>query len=240
MVAKRQKKGYPTAMVIPEVSLNPTIPTPKPPAWRWVFLASWIGIFILPVTIFFTEREGLSFLQGLTVTEIAVAMFPLVGLYALSLVWTQVMLGSLMPLWKKIFPNIFIFHRTEGLFALIFAIAHPTLLAFGIGLGSYLARDFISPAQEKFVYFGYTALFVMILTVGTAVLMRKKFISRWWRKIHVLNYLIFAAAWVHSWNLGSDIQSTNLKYLWLWYGASVAIAIILRLFKVGRYSARAI
>lgn len=219
---------------------QPAIPSPARPAWRWVFPIVWLVILILPSWVFFSERGGLSFLDGLESPDMSAAIFPLVGLYALLLVWTQVMLGSLMPLWQKIFPKIFVFHRAEGVFALLFATLHPLLLIGGIGLAPFMANDFVSPAQVKYVLLGKTVLMLVYLTVATALLMRQKILNRWWRKIHILNYAVFVGAWIHSWNLGSDIQSTNLQYLWIGFGLSVAIALILRMTKVGRYSGHAI
>lgn len=212
--------------------MEPPSPTPSLTShrtvWRWLWPLGLLAIWVMPAWIFLAERDGLTFLDSLGAQDTATAIFPLFGLYALTLVWTQVMLGSLMPFWKKLFPQIFYFHRSEGVFALLFATTHPTLLAVGVGLESYVARDFLDPSQVKFLYFGYTALFTMYLTVGTALLMKKRVLSRWWRKIHVLNYVVFAAAWTHSWNLGSDVQSTPLRILWLGYGLTVIVAIIIR------------
>ncbi len=209
----------------------PVTPVAHYPKWRWIFPPLYVVIFLAPGWIFFSERGGLSWLNRLDAHNWTGRIFPLFGLYAITLVWFQVMLGSLLPLWRKIFPKIFLFHRAEGLFALLFALTHPSLLLVTVGLRSYIARDFVAPEQVKFLYFGYTALFIMLLTVTTALLMKRKILSRWWRKIHILNYVVFAAAWIHSYNLGSDVQSTGLKYLWFGYGLTVLIAIALRLMR---------
>lgn len=212
----------------------PTSPPNRYPAWRWIFPGLWIVFFLTPGWIFFAERGGLEWLNRLTADTWTGSIFPLFGLYALTLVWFQVMLGSLQPLWEKIWPKIVSFHRTQGLFALLFALTHPTLLFVTVGLRSYLARDFVAPDQVKWMYFGYTALFIMLLTISTALLRRRRSMAKWWRKIHILNYVLFASAWIHSYNLGTDIQSTGLKYLWYWYGLSVLVVIIFKNTKFGR------
>jgi len=38
-----------------------------------------------------------------------------------------------------------------------------------------------------------------------------------WHYIHFANYAVFTSVWIHSWFLGSDVQATSLKYLWIFY-----------------------
>lgn len=199
-----------------------------------VILFIWLATLFSPAYIFFSERSGVTFINEIPFTKSAQRLFPLFGLYALFFVWTQVILGSLMPIWQRLWSNIFYFHRAEGIFALLFATAHPLLLAFGVGLDHYFARDFVLPNQIKFIFFGYATLFTMYLTISAALLMNKKFMLRWWRKIHIVNYLVFFFAWIHSWNLGTDIQTTNLKYLWWWFGASCVSALLVRVISLRR------
>jgi DMSO/TMAO reductase YedYZ heme-binding membrane subunit len=204
-------------------------PSTTTTAWRATIVGLLIGFLSIPAYVFFHQRGGLTFLSGHDGRTTALLIFPLFGLYALTLVWLQVMLGSLMPLWRKLFPNIFYYHRWQGSFALLFALTHPTLLAFGVGIDHYLKRDFIASSKVPFIFFGYTALFCILLTVISALAMKTKLGRRFWRTIHYLNYLVFVSAWIHSYNLGSDIQSTGLRYVWMWYGGSVVVAFILRL-----------
>ncbi|MBI2984912.1 MAG: non-heme iron oxygenase ferredoxin subunit [Candidatus Kerfeldbacteria bacterium] len=67
------------------------------------------------------------------------------------------------------------------------------------------------------------------MTVGAALLRKLVSVKRWWRRVHVLNYLVFALVWLHSWNIGSDVQGTNLRWLWLVFGVSAIVATFLRL-----------
>ena len=202
--------------------------------WRWIFSFLALAALILPAEVFFQARGGTSFLLNRDSSAFAALIFPLFGLYALTLVWMQILLGSLMPLWQRLWPRIFVYHRAQGVFALLFAVTHPALLWFGVGTKSYLARDFVAPENVKFLYFGYLALFSIILTAGSALLMRTRLIKKYWRKLHYLNYLVFFSAGVHSYFLGSDIQSTGLRYVWFGYVVTVGVAIALRLTKFKR------
>ncbi|MBI5405075.1 MAG: hypothetical protein HY976_02515 [Candidatus Kerfeldbacteria bacterium] len=180
-----------------------------------------------PAWIFFDIRGGVNFLAGLDAKTISLAIFPLVGLYALTLVWAQVILGSNLGFWGTVFPGIRTFHRAEGIFALLFALAHPALRSFGYG-PTELWNDptlGVSAGNEIWLVVGYLQLFLMILTVSTALLMRTKLVAKHWHRIHYANYAVFGLAWLHSWWLGSDVQSTGLKYVW-WFFAATAIAAV--------------
>jgi hypothetical protein len=94
------------------------------------------------------------------------------GLYAFFFIWAQLMIGSSMAPLRKIFWWSDTFHHTEGVFAILFALLHPFLLIAGIGLTSYLHRDFVDPSLVTFVWIGQIQLVLMLVTVATAL-------SRW-------------------------------------------------------------
>lgn len=199
---------------------------------RWLLPIIYLILFIVPGYIFFSDRGGLSFLAGDNFQTANYAIFPLFGLYAFFLVWAQLMIGSSMSLFRRVYPNIFKFHRAEGLFAILLAATHPSLLVIGVGIQVYLAKSFIPPSLHIYVLLGQIQLFLMMLTVGTALLMRHPWLRTRWHYIHLLNYLVFISAWVHSWFLGTDVQSTPLRYLWLFFGLTALISSLRRLFEL--------
>lgn len=203
--------------------------------FRLVLPFVWLVILILPGYVFFSSRAGLAFLEGADFGSASRRLFPLVGLYAFTLVWSQVVLGSGMNLWRKVYPKIEGYHRKQGVFTLLFAITHPTLLLIGVGPTAYFTRTYVAPELMLFVWFGYVQLFLLILT-ALAALLRKKiaWLRARWRVIHVLNYLVFILVWFHSWFLGSDVQPTNLKYLWWFFGATAIVTTCYRIADVRR------
>ncbi|MFA6042186.1 MAG: ferric reductase-like transmembrane domain-containing protein [Patescibacteria group bacterium] len=203
-------------------------------ALRVVTMLVWLAIAIAPAYVFFQERDGLVFLEGLTFTDACRELFPLVGLYAFTLVWTQVLLGSMMSKWTKWVGLGFAQHRVVGPTVLLFALIHPVLLLVGVGWTDYLNRSYVEPTQQVFIYFGLTALLLVLLTALSALLRTRPWVQRWWRKVHVFNYIVFASAWIHSWNLGTDIQSTGLRFLWIGFGITGAIAMTVRVVHLWR------
>lgn len=185
------------------------------PTWpTWVFAAVYLVLLALPAWFFFSSRDGLATLQQPSLTEASAVLFPLFGLYAFLLVWVQAILGSLMPFWRKVIPWVERFHRVQGAFALLFAILHPLLIVMWVGIGGYLAKDFVGKSQGIYVVIGQIQLVIIMLTAGTALLMRIPWLRTRWRIVHFVNYSLVPLIWVHSWFLGSDVQGQPLQYLW--------------------------
>ncbi|MBI3956547.1 MAG: ferric reductase-like transmembrane domain-containing protein [Candidatus Kerfeldbacteria bacterium] len=203
-------------------------------ALQIVFILVYAVIAVIPAVVFFAERGGAAAVFAGEPTESVRQIFPLFGLYAMFLLWAQILLGSLLPWMTKVFHNIFFFHRGEGVVAFFFAVTHPLLLTIVVGPQAVLNKSFVSPERAIFVTLGQLALLLLTVTVFTALLMRHAIFRRVWRKIHVLNYAVFVLAWVHSWNIGTDVRFTALRWLWLFYGITAAVAVLVRLTVVRR------
>lgn len=201
---------------------------------RWILPLVFLSLLPLPAYVFFSSRSGLAFLSGVDFQTANLLLFPLLGLYAFFFVWAQILIGSSINPLRRVFPGIEKFHRIEGVVAFLFAVFHPAMLFFGVGLSAYLHYEFVDPTKKVFVFMAQAALLLMFLTVGTALLRKTKLFQRVWRKIHYANYAVFALVWVHSWNIGSDVQSTNLRYLWYFFGATAILSTAWRIWRAYR------
>lgn len=162
--------------------------------------------------------------------------FRLIGLYAFTLIWFQLMLGPLMnPLSRLYGSKILKLHRITGTLAFCLAIAH----SFLFHLGSFLVSsqsynfftslgDYVGPDLFWFGWFGPIALTLLVATVSTALLMRKKHFNKYWRKIHFLNYLVFILVFLHSYKVGGDTQTEPLKTLYLFFMVTFIITFYYR------------
>ena len=205
---------------------------PEKPTWiLWAKILLplfYLIALVAPAVVFFGQRGGVAFLSNAPdVATLSLLLFPLVGLYAFALVWAQVMLGSGMPLWRRVYPWIETFHRTQGVFVLLFAGLHPTLLLFAYG-PTYTQYNFVLPEQLLYVYIGQLQLLLIVVTVLTALLRKTRLVKKWWYYVHRANYLVFALAWIHSWGLGSDVRPTWLRYLWIFFAATVVASLLIR------------
>ena len=204
------------------------------PAWRWLLPLAYLAVLAVPGWIFFASRGGLDLLDGADAKTARLLTFPLLGLYAFTLVWAQAMIGSQMPRLRRLFPRVETFHRAQGVFALVFALAHPSFLITGLGFSEYLKLEFVAPDNRIFVLLGDLQLLLLMTTAATALLMRAKWLETRWHLIHYANYAVFAMVWTHSWFLGSDVRFTPLKWLWLFYAATFVGAVALRISRARR------
>ena len=196
---------------------------------RFGVLIIYAAALILPAIVFFGDRGGTSFLAGADPQSLVLLLIPLFGLYAFTLVTMQVLLSTNLAWLTKLWPKIIYYHRWQGTVALLIAIFHPLLILIGYGLASYLTFKFVAPSLIVWVVLAELALTTLVFTVVTA---HVAWLTRkwpWWRKLHRLNYVIFAALWLHSWFVGTDTRTSLLRTVWLVYLAAVVLSII------GRY-----
>lgn len=189
---------------------------------RYLGYLIYLVLLFVPGWVFFAARPG--------VPMAADTIYPLFGLYAFTFVAIQMILGSNMRRLRPIYPKVMQFHRWQGLFALAFAFVHPLLAAAAFGpQATFLQRTIVPPSLSNYIIFGIIASDLMLVTVITAVAAWKfqKF-TKTWRTIHLLNYLVFILAWVHSWFIGSDVQGSILKYVWIFYLLVWLVSVALR------------
>ncbi len=201
--------------------------------WRLLLPLAAALILIAPGWVFFSTRS-VSTLRLLDLRSFGLFIFPLVGLCAFTLVWFQLMIGSSMDLLRKVFPRIEVYHRTEGVFVLLFALTHPLLLLIGVGSVAYFQRSYIAPQLAPYIWLGYFQLLLICLTAGTALLRKTPLVKKYWRAIHYFNYLVFVSVWIHSWFLGSDVRSTSLQYLWVFFALTALTSTLWRIARTRR------
>lgn len=187
----------------------------------------WICVLILPIWLFVSLRTTAAFGSAATI-------FPLIGLIAFTLIWSQIMFGAFMKLLTNYFPNIFKFHIIQGITALLFAILHPSLRVISLPTQHMIDYfkfkiDFVDPTLVSFVYIGEAALLLLICGVFAGLLRNWPPVQRYWHWVHLINYLVFLLGWYHSWNLGGDINSSPLlQNLWIFFLITFIIAFSYR------------
>lgn len=195
--------------------------------WLAIALPVVLVVFgLIPGAIFFSSRPNI--FASSDIKSLSLLLFPLLGVYGFYFLWAGGITGAwirqLAPVYG--YSKLLKFHTRLGILALIFALTHPLLLLYGVGLEVFVNKGFVASEQVIWVYFGYLSYF-MVIAVAASGLARRKFAN--WRAIHLLGYGLFATVWLHSWFLGSDVRSTNLKYVWLFWGASWLISVVAKL-----------
>ena len=183
----------------------------------------------LPIQAFFSLR-GLTFATLFSGTSIEVArrLFPLFGLLAFTMVWYQVLLGSNGWWLYRRAPVLLRFHRTHGIIAFSFAVLHPVLLIAAVGLTAFLQKSFVPAELRIYATIGTIQLVLLTIAVLVALVRRMPWLRRHWKKFHILNYVVFILIWIHSWFLGTDVQTTWLRFLWVFFALAVFVSTVFR------------
>lgn len=140
------------------------------------------------------------------------------GLIALNLIFVQIILGAYAKTFAKLFGTwIYKFHIIEGLFAYILTFLHPIfyllIIKFsGHGFDPYAA--FVNACflcktpYDYYLTIGRIAFWLLTIGVFTTIFRKNSsWLLKYWKNLHLLNYLVFIAVVVHGFFIGSDIRS---------------------------------
>lgn len=199
-------------------------------------------VFLIPGYVFFKANpDFFALLLSTSPNDPAIylSIFKLFGLYAFVLLWAQIITGPFTKPLSRIYgpAKVLRWHKTQGIFTFLLSTLHPILFHIGMffttnnmfGFFTDLEVYLNSPTFAWTAHFGPFAWMLMILTVATAILRDHPLIFKHWRKIHMLNYVIFILAFVHSFNIGSDTQTEPLRSLYLFFGLSFLFSVLYRI-----------
>lgn len=153
------------------------------------------------------------------------------GLYAFSLIFLALVMGSSITLLDRLFTpgRTFIVHQVIASLGFALAILHPaSLLSTYISEGnlSYVI-PFLSGINLFYFLLGISALLLLTLTVASALLRFR--LGPRWLFIHRFNYLVFWLVFFHSFYLGVDTETNFARVIFLTYGVIVAAVTIRRI-----------
>ncbi len=162
-------------------------------AVRMLDLLVVLGVLSIPFALI---GSGLSAI-GQGKDETLHTLLRLAALLAISFIFLQIMTGAFRPQLRRYFNA----RRLQS--------AHVAfgLTGFGLAIGHFLLLipsfwEHWDVLDHGFFVLGPVALGLLLLTVSTALLMRK--MPHIWNKIHVLNYGVFAVGIVHSLAIGTQ------------------------------------
>ncbi len=175
----------------------------------WIPVLSYIAIILAPlaISIAYVPDMHKSFLYELG------RAFALTGIMIIIM---QVALASRIKWIEKYFgfDMVLRFHRHIVVFGAALVIAHPILLAIGVG-----GWDLITSMKLPwYILLGKGAMLLLVLNVATASWQRGlKMKYEAWRILHdVMAVLLIAAVFIHSSFAGRDItHSSVLTVLWI-------------------------
>jgi len=162
-------------------------------------------------------------LLGLSTYQI----FPLLGLLAFSLLWSQYMMLALQKFWQTESEMLKQYFKMTGWAVLATLLMHPTLLiwqlwrdGFGLPPESYI-RHFVAPGLGWVAVLGMISLCIFIVYELWRLFGHRS----WWRYVVYAADLAMVAVFYHGLRLGDQLQTGWFPVLWICYGTCLIVAI---------------
>jgi hypothetical protein len=153
-------------------------------------------------------------------SSLLVAIFPIFGLLAFTLLWLHAISGVFEERLREMFDFDAFVHWT-ALTILVSILLHPLLLLI------LLDFDVVGIwAGGTGIRLGIIGFFLLITYDIGKFLKQRQFFSKNWRAILIISNIGFILTFFHSIMIGSDLQSGFLRYLWIFYGVTAILAII--------------
>lgn len=153
-------------------------------------------------------------------------LFPLFGLLAFSTLWSQYMVVAARNLFDVDKSALTKYFSVTGYLVLLFILLHPGLLTWqlwrdGSGLPPGSELRYVMPSLKWVVILGMINLTILLLFELRRIFAKKS----WWRYFTYLVDLVMLSIFYHSLRLGTLLQHGWLRTVWIFYGATLVIAL---------------
>lgn len=152
-------------------------------------------------------------------------LFPLLGLLAFSIMWSQYMVEAAQNLTHRPDAVTRYFKITSWL-VLLAIVLHPGLLIVqrykdGYGLPPHSYETYVAPMKAWLTILGSASL-LMFLAFEF-----KRFFGKysWWKFVLILNDIAIVAIFYHGLRLGTQLQQGWFQYVWYFYGITLLAAL---------------
>ncbi|HSW85583.1 MAG TPA: hypothetical protein VLF79_03180 [Candidatus Saccharimonadales bacterium] len=154
-------------------------------------------------------------------------LFPIFGLIAFSILWSQYMSLAARQYFKIDSSVLKIYFNVTGWLVLFSILLHPGLLVWqqwrnGDGLPPGSELHYVTPGLEFVVILGMINLTILLLFEF------RRWLSKysWWHYFLYIVDIAIISIFYHGLKLGSQLQTGWYRYIWIFYGLSYLAAII--------------
>jgi len=153
-------------------------------------------------------------------------LFPLLGLLAFSIMWSQYVSGAIAELFdisSKVLKSYFAY---TGYAVLLLICLHPSILVvqryadgYGLPPGSY--KSYVQPSLQLALFLGPVSLLIFL------AYKLKRFFDKqhWWVYVTAAVDIAMLAIFYHGLELGSQLADGWFRTLWVFYG--IVLMVIL-------------
>ncbi len=153
--------------------------------------------------------------------------FPVLGLTAFSLMWSQYAIGAAGELTKNAGRPLRDYFKVTGWLVLVLICLHPGLLIYqrfhdGFGLPPRSYESYVAPGLGWVTLLGSASLLVFL-----AYECHRVFGARpWWRYMRVAVEIAMLAIFYHGLRLGSETGHGWFRLVWWFYGLTLILILI--------------
>ena len=187
-------------------------------------LIAWVLTLIVFILAFIAWGQGFAW-QWQTLGTLQ--LFPLFGLTAFSLMWSQYVISATRQYLKVDSNKLKTFYNVTGYLVLVAILLHPGLLSWqlwrnGDGLPPGSELHYVMPSLKAFVILG-----IINLTILLAFELRRVFANQpWWHYMSYVVDLAMLSIFIHGLELGTQIRNGGwFRDVWLFYGASLVLSL---------------
>lgn len=153
--------------------------------------------------------------------------FPVLGLTAWSILWSQYMTGLMLRTFLK-GADVQKFFSITGYIVLFAIVLHPGLLAYqrfrdGFGLPPGSETSYVAPGMAWIVVLAMVSLLVFL----SYELHRWFQDRRWWKYVVRLSDAAMLAIFYHGLELGTQTHVPWFRAVWWFYGAMLLVALVI-------------
>lgn len=198
-----------------------------------ILIILFLALLCFPPVTIIGSQDWKSFVSSFSdVDSLIYLLLRFFALYGIIFLFIQVLLGSFMLNFRQIFgPRILQFHIIQGILTYLIVTLHPTMFfIFNFNTqGWEKALTMIFPSftnrLDFYLNFGKLAIVLLNISVFAGLFRKVPALIPHWRKLHRLNYVVFALVIYHSWNIGQDTHLVPFVYLYPIFVVGLNIAI---------------
>jgi hypothetical protein len=154
-------------------------------------------------------------------------LFPIFGLVAFSLLWSQYISSATRQYFKLDRAALASYFKVNGYLVLAAILLHPGLLIWqlwrdggGFPPGSYL--HYVLPGLKFAVILGTINLTILLLFETRRVFAKYP----WWQYFRCIVDLVMFSVFYHALRLGTQLHTGWYRKVWYFYGLTLLIALI--------------
>ena len=180
----------------------------------------WVLLVVVTIScfVFWGMYRDWSF-EGIT----ALQLFPVLGMYAWSIMWTHYAVGSIRILNSEVTKNK-IYSKVSGYIVLGLILLHPGLLIWNQWSKSGIKPPesiygYVDDSLKVFVFIGTLSLLIFLSFEVFRRMISRPIVKKYWNWVSLSQMLAMTLIFIHGMTLGGILDDRYAELYWVVLGA---------------------